>query len=243
MKHFFVLFPFLFCIYAHADTIDLHWGVDNQTYDTTTCTVGGDVTLPTPPTKRGHTFIGWTAEHFDRGRFVDWDSVPTSMNSYSIDTHNNKTPLNGDYIIINNTCSILHISDVNSITFYHEKNYQNFKYDYYDASTGITARYILPRSGVFGLNDELRASVPGNGYIYIYANNINNTIYNYKLYNTPDEEIVKQDWTVEDTFVFYFPNTSEYSCGTCRFVYDGVWDVDGKNGWKPDYQIINNQNE
>ena len=33
--------------------------VGDSVYDTTTCTVGDDLILPTPPTKRGYTFQGW----------------------------------------------------------------------------------------------------------------------------------------------------------------------------------------
>lgn len=33
---------------------------DGTVYDTTTCNAGDDVVLPTAPTKRGYTFMGWT---------------------------------------------------------------------------------------------------------------------------------------------------------------------------------------
>ena len=49
----------LFCTTAIADTIDINWYVDDTVYDTSTCTVGGDVILPPAPTKRGYTFQGW----------------------------------------------------------------------------------------------------------------------------------------------------------------------------------------
>ena len=41
----------------------------------------------------------------------------------------------------------------------------------------------------------------------------------------------------------YFPDISVTYSGTWRFVYDGVWETDGKAGWKPDYQISSNSNE
>ena len=44
---------------AYGDTMNINWIVDGTTYDTTTCTVGGDVSLPTAPTKYGYTFRGW----------------------------------------------------------------------------------------------------------------------------------------------------------------------------------------
>ena len=44
---------------AHADTMNVNWYVNDSVYDTTTCTIGGDINLPATPTKRGHTFRGW----------------------------------------------------------------------------------------------------------------------------------------------------------------------------------------
>ena len=46
---------------ALAETLNVTWyNTDGTTYDTTTCTVGGTLTLPsTPPTKHGYTFQGW----------------------------------------------------------------------------------------------------------------------------------------------------------------------------------------
>ncbi len=43
-----------------ADTETVKWYVDNSLYDTTTCQTGGDINLPTAPTKYGYTFTGWT---------------------------------------------------------------------------------------------------------------------------------------------------------------------------------------
>lgn len=58
-------FLFLICTtgiinFALADTIDINWMIGDSVYDTSTCTVGGDLILPTAPTKYGYTFQGWT---------------------------------------------------------------------------------------------------------------------------------------------------------------------------------------
>ena len=45
--------------FAHADTETINWYVDGDIYDTTTCTIGGDINLPTAPYKYGYTFQGW----------------------------------------------------------------------------------------------------------------------------------------------------------------------------------------
>ncbi|MBO7509428.1 MAG: InlB B-repeat-containing protein [Alphaproteobacteria bacterium] len=58
-KILFLLFVVLPIRIGAADTVNINWMVGDSVYDTTTCTVGGDIILPTAPTKRGHTFLGW----------------------------------------------------------------------------------------------------------------------------------------------------------------------------------------
>lgn len=60
MKKFLTLI-FTLCIIdiAHADSVNINWYVDDSVYTTSTCTVGGDITLPTAPNIPGHTFLGW----------------------------------------------------------------------------------------------------------------------------------------------------------------------------------------
>ncbi len=51
----------LFVTASVADTININWMDGNTTYAQTTCEIGGDIILPSPPTKRGYTFKGWVA--------------------------------------------------------------------------------------------------------------------------------------------------------------------------------------
>ena len=50
---------------AVAETININWYVDGSVYDTTTCQSGGDINLPTAPSKYGYTFTGWTDGIYD----------------------------------------------------------------------------------------------------------------------------------------------------------------------------------
>ena len=54
------------CTNAHAEQINLHWlNADGSTYSESTCTVNGDLIIPsTPPTKYGYTFTGWKIENY-----------------------------------------------------------------------------------------------------------------------------------------------------------------------------------
>lgn len=47
------------CVICRADTFTQYWYVEDNTPIQTTCTTGGDIILPTPPTKYGYDFIGW----------------------------------------------------------------------------------------------------------------------------------------------------------------------------------------
>lgn len=63
MKKIGIIFGTIFCIFAaYAETFTMTWLNEDitTTYDTTTCEAGDDITLPTAPTKRGYTFMGWT---------------------------------------------------------------------------------------------------------------------------------------------------------------------------------------
>ncbi len=60
MKRIILILVAFTTINAHSQTETLNWYIDGQTYATTTCESGGDVLLPTSPTKRGYTFMGWS---------------------------------------------------------------------------------------------------------------------------------------------------------------------------------------
>lgn len=57
MKKFIILCIALFATPTIAQTIN--WYVDNEIYQTTTCSGGDDVTPPSAPARRGYTFTGW----------------------------------------------------------------------------------------------------------------------------------------------------------------------------------------
>ena len=58
-KLLFLIFGLLFTHVSMADTINIDWLVDGQTYAQTSCNVGDSITPPTPPTKYGYTFREW----------------------------------------------------------------------------------------------------------------------------------------------------------------------------------------
>lgn len=84
MKRFLVLWSSLmFTTASYADTETINWYVDGNTYTQTTCQTGGDVILPTPPTKRGYVFKGWhenyiPVEYLESSgtQYIDTDFIP-----------------------------------------------------------------------------------------------------------------------------------------------------------------------
>ena len=58
-KILFLILGLLFIRIASADTVNIDWMVDGQTYTQTSCNIGDDLILPTAPTKYGYTFRGW----------------------------------------------------------------------------------------------------------------------------------------------------------------------------------------
>ena len=60
MKRIGIIFGAILCAnVAHAQTETITWDVDGVT-TTTTCESGGNITLPTAPTKPGYMFVGWS---------------------------------------------------------------------------------------------------------------------------------------------------------------------------------------
>ncbi|MBQ0013361.1 MAG: InlB B-repeat-containing protein [Proteobacteria bacterium] len=59
----------LFVTTSVAETININWINDGETYAQTTCEIGGDLILPSPPTKRGYTFKGWIS--YTRSEYIE----------------------------------------------------------------------------------------------------------------------------------------------------------------------------
>ncbi|MBR3510881.1 MAG: hypothetical protein IKN73_02360 [Alphaproteobacteria bacterium] len=62
-------------VICHADTINLHWlNYDGSSYQDSTCTVNGDLNIPTtPPTKYGYTFTGWKLTNYIPIEYIQGD--------------------------------------------------------------------------------------------------------------------------------------------------------------------------
>ena len=232
MKKFLMLLSIL-CCGAYADTITINWGIDNQPYTTTTCDIGNDVILPTAPTKRGHIFRGWNPEHFNRGTFANWDAVPIDINSYQEDSNGNKKPSMGDFIVIKNAYKYCSNNIENII--YVEPISNSIKVTYLNASNTYSLGNYNSESQRLRVADN-QISVWSNNstwWQYIYAET-DGLVYAGKVYNTGDFMFSTIRPNAASAIYIDCPYTIPW-----RFKYDGVWEIDGKNGWKPVEQISN----
>ena len=72
MKRF-LLIAFMFLVMpviGNAANVTWYYEDSSTVYDTSTCTVNGDITLPTPPTKRGYTFVGWNGDKYKQIEYI-----------------------------------------------------------------------------------------------------------------------------------------------------------------------------
>ena len=58
-------------IVCYGATFNQYWYVGDNTPIQTSCTTGGDIILPTPPTKYGYDFIGWEQAPLQRIEYLE----------------------------------------------------------------------------------------------------------------------------------------------------------------------------
>ena len=217
------------CTAAVTEQISINWGADNQLYTTTTCDIGNDIILPTPPTKRGYTFRGWEKDSFNRGTWANWQEVPNDENSYPEDFYGNRTPMTNDYMVVADasqytpgmTESIIvsknassHGIVINGAQRGGPNGKTTYKFD------GVT--YTIENIG-------------GGNQVNLYADR--NVQYNNRLIVTGSKIISSSYYTEIEPKNLYYSKLDNLS-GTWRFVYKGIWATDNEVGWKPETQIV-----
>lgn len=88
----------LFVTASVAETININWMDGNTTYAQTTCEIGGDIILPTTPTKRGYTFKGWVAG-YTRLEYVESTGTEYIDTGYIFTSENEK--ITADFQVTN----------------------------------------------------------------------------------------------------------------------------------------------
>ena len=247
----------IFCFsYAYADTVNINWGADNKLYTTTTCDIGTDVILPTPPTKRGHTFRGWKKDSFNRGTWPDWDTVPNIENQYLSDVYGNTTPMANDYMVVEDASGYTGISENilgKTITYYLNKT-MGSGWLLTDEVGCITIdlpisfingkKCIFTTESTFPLYKSKR-QVKGNSFWNIFSGTTycesilipeDTNAVRITVKKTDGTEATEEDWNKLNCTLKTLSDEGMYE-GSWRFSYKGNWTENNKNGWKPEYQI------
>ena len=218
---------------AIAEQITINWGADNQLYTTTTCEIGDNVILPSTPTKRGHIFKGWQAVHFDRGTFENWDSVADNVSMfYMADRYDNNVPKKDDYMFV------IDVSDYDTINIIATQAHVGDDY-YKDVIVNYKGKvhtYNQIRRGddvlIFGGRIKIHSTA--NNWQYIALQDIK---YENTVYHSGDVFFSRDSWWFNNLTVKAQLNSENEISGKWRFIYDGLWEIDGKAGWKPETQI------
>ena len=236
MKHFIVLLSVLLCTTVYADTVNINWGSDNQLYTTTTCTIGGDVILPAAPAKRGYTFKGWEKNSFNRGTYTSWSNVPSTNTGYALDIYDNRTPKENDYIIVENSNNYVDPDNKLIIEGYLNDSARYLKIT--DNKTVIKdARFTInnfPNNSEYGTNVRVKIIwTDSRNSSWVALTKLKEDSTTYEVGDTLfSANAYFNTGTLNHTYSKY----ADYS-GTWRFIYHGIWENDGKDGWKPDIQI------
>lgn len=228
MKPFLLFLSALFiATTAIAEQITINWGADNEHYTATSCEIGNDVILPTTPTKRGHIFKGWIAEHFYRGTWPDWTAVPSNAD-YSLDIHNNQIPKKNDYIIVSDAS----LYPVNAIIVEQQSSPTAYAIPIKCTVDGVETETIYSRETVAYICDgKIKVSCFSSNTPEYYANT--DLYYKGELLHQGD---VITEIHFRSTKTFYVSLTKIDDAW--KFVYQGTWETDGKYGWKPETQIV-----
>lgn len=193
-------------------------------------------------------------ESFFRGNFSTWENVPTNVNGYKENYKHEKTPTFGDFMVVAdasdyvnpdfsddpenvafqrnpNAFTINIIVGNNTISVYYTEIQNNYK----------TIRELFTSKGYTGIGCEwlklkYTPGSPGQWYITSTSNYYEN---NELVSANTDHLLMNTNEPV--TSMFYLSRDAGVApialFGGWRFSYYGIWATDGKNGWKPEYQV------
>ena len=162
-----------------------------------------------------------------RGNWGVWEDVPTDASRYPEDYVGNRTPTNNDYLVVQDASgSILQ----NEYVIIHRNNAGNVTIINKDGTSGEW-RDVYPFSGRWIRYDdrmEFFQEIDGG-----YATKVRfsmDVAYNNVSYMTGTSIGLVQGTDMQFNYGVELD-------GQWRFVYIGDWETNGKNGWKPQYQI------
>lgn len=164
-----------------------------------------------------------------RGNWKTVEDVPTDANQYPEDYTGSKTPTTNDYLVVENlmvdTRTEIRLASNDELLAYidsYDEDTMTFYIEWADGSKSSGT------ADSWDDNHEVFISkYPYTLVMTAYGENITIDSWNYGCEN--DEIGNSEGITVT--------KGQKGSIGTWRFKYVGSWNVDGKNGWKQEYQV------
>ena len=180
-----------------------------------------------------------------RGNWSNWEEVPTDASYYPKDYVGSSTPTNNDYMVIQDASdyisteakshmlTVVNLHATKHYTIGVTDEYGAYKEYYYNDGFLRTWKSI---SNEYSL--KYIAGAPG--YWYIKTNKPEDThiIKDGASYSNANDGILlcKTNYSTVPVIIGIQSQAGQYQ-GSWRFIYVGDWTTNGKNGWKPQYQI------
>lgn len=177
-------------------------------------------------------------ESFFRGRYANWAEVPVNNESYLVNYRGERTPSYNDYIVVEDASTYVSDFDKTMTIIHDESTYRTIQV----TENGVTTTYDL------FINANTPAEIIlGSGSVSIRADsawfngNINYTALRPvkvgNRYYEVGDKILSYNYYVTNSIDINYSTESNAYQGSWRFFYNGVWDTNGIEGWKPEYQI------
>lgn len=177
-------------------------------------------------------------ESFFRGRFIKWENVPTDSSLYQANYRGERTPSYNDYIVVEDASTYVSDFDKTMTIVHDESTYKTIQV----TENGVTTTYDL-----FIDANTPSEIIIGSGSVSVRADsawfngNINYTALRPvkvgNRYYEAGDKILSYNYYVTNTIDINYSTESNAYQGSWRFFYNGVWNTNGIEGWKPEYQI------
>ena len=162
-----------------------------------------------------------------RGNWSNWTNVPTDANQYPKDYAGSSTPTNNDYLVIQDASGFIL---QNEYVIIHRNNSGNVTIINNDGTSGEW-RDAYPFSGRWIRYDDRMEFYQETGGGYATRVRFSMDV----AYNNVSYMAGTSIGLVQGTDMQF--NYGVELDGQWRFMYVGDWTTNGKNGWKPQYQI------
>lgn len=180
-----------------------------------------------------------------RGNWSKWGDVPTDTSRYPEDYVGNRTPTNNDYLVVQDASdyispevkahmlTVVNLHATKHFTIGVTDEYGAYREYYYNDGFARTWKSI---SNEYSL--KYSSGNPGEWYIKTNKPEYTYIIKDETSYSNANDGILlcKTNDSTVPVIIGIPPQVGQYQ-GSWRFIYVGDWTTNGKNGWKPQYQI------